>query len=545
MDEFRTVWRKMERKTYLKGTLRGKYIGFLKKEISDLAHENFFDIEILEAEIVVEKNDISKWDQGEFQDYKLGEVFLTKLPTNLPCAVNLGNGVQKNFNINLFAPKVFNTRLSERLQEGEQVFGTIEGDISGYLVHQEMESFKERIPIPKVNTVNPENIENLGNEGLSPSQTGKPSEGNNIAPKNDNQPSISRNENPVLQDSPKSIWKTISELLQLGAILAFTIPILYSLRYFLGIIAAWIAVYFLTVFIQPVLRFFGRVLIGFLGIAFVVLFCIALINFLSNGRSLSAPIPVIKDTPSERTQNDIIPSDQGISDSIVVHHREWSDYDGRNYTGNIQVRISDFRESTQFRNELELGVSYSESYEELVNLFHQHDQGKLSGLYKLLDSIKVAKQLNEMQFAEMAVSCIQDIPYTLILDDVCSPWKYNDVFIKDYLLRGGKCRPFTKYGLLTPVEFMATLDGDCDTRSLLLYSILKHYRYDVLMLVSTYYRHAAIAINLPYSGIAKFYDGKRYVVWETTQRDIKPGIFSSQFSDMRFWTVTLPLPKNK
>lgn len=549
MDEFRTVWRKVERKTFLKGKLRGKYIGFLKKELSDLTHENFYDIEILEAEILVDKNNFRKWDEGEFEEFKLGEIFLTKLPTILPCSVNMGNGIVRNFNVKILAPKVFDTKLSQQLKEDERIFGTIEGDISGYIVHEDMESFEERIVYPhhkeSENTGSPRSRNGMVSGGLysnyiSEIQRTNSDDSNNQISKNENQTLSHRNQIPVLKEPPKSIWKSVGELLQLLAFLALVFPILYSLRYFLGIIAVWIVFYFIVAFIQPVLRFFGKAFIALLGITFAVLFITAFINFLSNRNSVTIPVPENRDTSSERTHNEIIPGDEGIVDSIVIHHREWKDYNGREYSGNIMVKVSDFRGATQFRNQVNWGVSNDGNYSGLVNLFYQHDQDKLSGLYSLFDSIKVANNLTETQFAEMIVSCIQDIPYTLILDDICSPWKYNDAFIKEYLLSGGRCRPYTKYGLLTPVEFMATLDGDCDTRSLLLYLILKHYGYDVLMLSSTYYRHAVIAINLPYPGIAKFQNGKRYVIWETTQSNIKPGIFSPQFSDMRFWSLTLP-----
>ena len=68
-----------------------------------------------------------------------------------------------------------------------------------------------------------------------------------------------------------------------------------------------------------------------------------------------------------------------------------------------------------------------------------------------------------MRFAESIVSCIQDIPYTLILPGACDPWIYNDQFTIDFLLQGGKCRPNELYGLLSPSEFFEDLDGDCDT----------------------------------------------------------------------------------
>ena len=43
---------------------------------------------------------------------------------------------------------------------------------------------------------------------------------------------------------------------------------------------------------------------------------------------------------------------------------------------------------------------------------------------------------------------------------------------------------------------MTNLKGDCDTRTLLLYTILSHYNYDVAV-SSEFYGHSILGINLP------------------------------------------------
>ena len=157
----------------------------------------------------------------------------------------------------------------------------------------------------------------------------------------------------------------------------------------------------------------------------------------------------------------------------------------------------------------------------------------------MFDSLKTKNSLNEVQFAQVITSCIQDIPYTLILDNACEARQYNDDFIRDYLGKGGKCEGYIKFGLLSPVEFMGSLEGDCDTRTLLLFTILNHYNYDVAMLGSELYKHSVIGINLPFNGVAKTINGKRYVIWETTEQGIAAGLFPRELSDMRFWNVNL------
>jgi hypothetical protein len=157
----------------------------------------------------------------------------------------------------------------------------------------------------------------------------------------------------------------------------------------------------------------------------------------------------------------------------------------------------------------------------------------------MFDSLKVKHNLSKTKFAEVITSCIQDIPYTLVLDNDCNPNKYNDKFIREYLGNGGKCEGYIKFGLLAPTEFMGSLIGDCDTRTLLIFTVLNHYNYDVAMLGSELYRHSVIGINLPYNGISKTINGKRYVIWETTEQGIPPGVIPREVSDMRFWNITL------
>jgi hypothetical protein len=162
----------------------------------------------------------------------------------------------------------------------------------------------------------------------------------------------------------------------------------------------------------------------------------------------------------------------------------------------------------------------------------------------MLDSLQTENNLTQIEFAEVIVTLIQDIPYSLILPDACDFRIYNDDFIREYLSTGGKCEGYVKYGLLSPVEFMASLAGDCDTRTLLLFTVLNHYGYDVAMLSSELYKHSIIGINLPYNGLSKTINGKRYVVWETTAQGIPPGIIPREISDMRFWNVSLISNKN-
>ena len=140
----------------------------------------------------------------------------------------------------------------------------------------------------------------------------------------------------------------------------------------------------------------------------------------------------------------------------------------------------------------------------------------------------------------MIVTFVQDIPYALVLDNGCDASLYNDRFTRNYLLNKlGECDGYQQFGINTPVEFLTNLKGDCDTRTLLLYTILSHYNYDVAMMSSEFYGHSIIGINLPISGIAYTYNNQKYVLWETTAPNIKPGIIPNEISNLNNWRISL------
>jgi hypothetical protein len=180
------------------------------------------------------------------------------------------------------------------------------------------------------------------------------------------------------------------------------------------------------------------------------------------------------------------------------------------------------------------------AYDQVVYSIKEFDKNKLNRVYPLFDSIAKTNKLDKIRFAEMIVSFVQDIPYVLVLEDDCNPNLYNDSFTRKYLSSpNAKCDGFQKFGINTPVEFLANLNGDCDTRTLLLYTIFSHYDYDVALMSSEYYGHSILGINLPLNGIAYTYHNQRYILWETTMKNAKPGNIPEEVSNLNNWRISL------
>jgi len=538
MPEYVTIQEQIERRTYLKGRFRGKFVGYLDPRKSDIKHENFYDLEVLSGEIFTTKSSFRIWKEGdEFEEFIEVEKFLTKLPDSLPCAISYPDGSVKHFQVNLNEPKLSNYSLSNQHYDGNKIFGDIDGEISGYLKHYDTEEHEvEVVPVD-------EEIETpvvVSAKIKTDKQTGKTELNGNYK----RWEYFYADKSTYWGDwkyqgsgSGFSIWSFIVGLFQLIFFSLFLIPILVAGARIIIPLLIIGGIFWLLSSMQPVLTFVWKWLIRLFSLAFLFSFLFGIISLFRNPIHTTVKRNYATDDSKEVTQTK--PEPQVFGDSIISHHRIWQDYNSKEYEGNLEVRVSDFRNSNRFRNNISVSVNDPSQYNNIVSQIYDFDKNKLSRIYTMFDSLKTKNNLNEMQFAQVITSCIQDIPYTLILDNACDARQYSDDFIRNYLGNGGKCEGYIKFGLLSPTEFMGSLEGDCDTRTLLLFTVLNHYNYDVAMLGSELYKHSVIAINLPFNGISKSINGKRYVIWETTEQGIPPGIFPREISDMRFWNVNL------
>ncbi|MDC8002793.1 hypothetical protein POV27_01895 [Aureisphaera galaxeae] len=228
-------------------------------------------------------------------------------------------------------------------------------------------------------------------------------------------------------------------------------------------------------------------------------------------------------------------------DTVTVYssHRIWRDNYGNDYVGDFMVRESDFN---YLRNHLQTYKPKASGnfWGDLYEYIDQKDGPYLDLVINTFQQIHTDRRLNQMEFAEMVVSCIQDIPYSFIFQDECLEANLYEHSIRRILEDCPECcMGNVPFGIQNPVAFLQNLKGDCDTRTVLIYSILKHFDYDVAILNSSHYRHSILGINLPATGLNKVYRGKKYVVWETTAKYYEAGTLPSNFNDISYWDVVL------
>lgn len=534
--------REIPRRTYIKAVLNGKYWGEIDEQFSNqFAHSKFFDFNIYE--VTLNNAEYSKFPFEINEDYNIPR---EKLPKLLHTILQKDG---KAYEVNLHEPIFelgsikFNRKLHQ--DEGNEVFGTIDAIVAGYILDFIVEHYTEKeylIPINEIVTV-PKIEEPVLTKTNTP--TGNVEHNGNY-----------KRTEYFYSDYKKTYWSdwkytkppttTNNEgcFSSVIGLLAGIIGIAFLLMMLpqMAILLPFFLILFLLNLIPA--RFFSW-LFRIIGILLLLGFVASLFHFFNTTTTQNyIPKPIVTEQPEERkthTEPIIDPLDnKTVNDTIIKHFRVWQDYEGNQYEGIIWTRKSDFDNAKYFKNNLTLNSNSSRVYDEMIYRLKENDKNNLSGVYQLFDSIRQKQQLSNIKFAELVVSFVQDIPYTVIVPDDCNPNLYDDEFIKEYLSSAdARCDGFEKFGINSPVEFMSTLNGDCDTRTLLLYTILAHYGYDVALFSSEYYAHSIIGINLPISGMTYQYQNQRYVLWETTAPNIKAGVLPKEISNLNYWRISL------
>ena len=327
--------------------------------------------------------------------------------------------------------------------------------------------------------------------------------------------------------TPPGCLESIREVISLLLSIALLIMALFSLRFLWPFALIIGLIYLISHFWTS--RIWGMIIAGFrvLGLLFFIgLVGFAISNFF-NSYTYNW-VEAQNDNPTEVKRQELRKNTKSNSiefvDTLAVQHREWKDYDGNFYEIDLKMRTRDINNAKDNRNSFGR-INSIRDYNNLYFSILEHDKTQHFDLiYAQLDSIRLVKELNKVQFAKMLVSMIQDITYVLILDGDCDWRQTRSMAVKDMLDKGIPCDPNVNGGIYSPIEFLSNLKGDCDTRTLTLFKILKHYKYDVRILNSEEVGHSILGINQKgLYGQGLIFDKKKYITWETTAKGIKPG----------------------
>ncbi|WP_106793373.1 hypothetical protein [Aquimarina sp. Aq78] len=228
-------------------------------------------------------------------------------------------------------------------------------------------------------------------------------------------------------------------------------------------------------------------------------------------------------------------------DSIVLlrQDRQWTDNYGNTFKGKFSIREKDyFSSKKEYLNTMQ--KHKQRSWGKLYQYLATSDTPRLDLILEELTTIKNTNKLNQFEFAEMVVTFIQDIPYSFVFENDCeSPEKYEESIRVILEECSDCCIGNIPFGIQNPVGFMGNLKGDCDTRTVIIYAILSHFGYDVAILNSDYYKHSVLGLHIPAKGIYKMQNGKRYYIWETTNKHFTIGTLPKNFDNINHWHIVL------
>ena len=229
-------------------------------------------------------------------------------------------------------------------------------------------------------------------------------------------------------------------------------------------------------------------------------------------------------------------------DYLVDHEVQWDDFIDNDYIGKYTTSTLKFAESNRMHNawakvpQNKVSNFWGEIYDDMSN----SDNPKLDSLVNYFQNERQAKGLNELEAAEMVVAFIQEIPYVLVHDESCEKAIAEGGFMAEYHTEGRPCLPGIVAGVQSPYEFIHNMQGDCDTRSLLGYTILSKMKIPCSIWVSQAYGHSIMGVALPaQSKNYKTVNGMRHFGVELTARGFRVGMMASDQTDMDNWTVVL------
>lgn len=529
------VSKEIPRRTYIKAILKGKYYGSIdEKYTNQFKQSKYFDFNIYEVSL---QNAV--YASVPFvldEDLKIPR---EKIPRFLPTILEKDENM---YELNLFEPSFSDIKFDRKLHqdEGNEVFGSVEAIVTGYILDFVTEVTTKKVyNLSKSDISDPRKLNELViQKTLSP--TGNIEYQRNYKRveyyysdyKTTYWSDWKYDQNKTKNDG---CFSTIFGFLAGILVLAFILLLLPRLLFILPFI--------LLLFLLNLLpsKLFSWIFQLF-GLILLILFLVGLFQFFANISNTYKPRTVQPESPEEQRLviEKVVDSLGNKNDTLIKHFRAWKDYNGKEYSGTIWVRKSDLSNSERYKNNLLLNINNNRTYDEMIFKLKEYDKNNLAGIYTLFDSINLQSNLSKVQFAELIVSFIQDIPYSVVVPNDCNPNLYDDIFIKQYLSSNeARCDGFEKFGINTPLEFMASLNGDCDTRTLLLYTMLSHYEYDVALFSSEYYSHSIIGINLPLNGVSYPYQNQHYILWETTAPNIKPGVLPKEISNLNYWRISL------
>jgi hypothetical protein len=234
----------------------------------------------------------------------------------------------------------------------------------------------------------------------------------------------------------------------------------------------------------------------------------------------------------------------GDRDSLYQHHMAWTDFTPREFLGSYPTTLANYKQSLQFHSaidDMEIPADENKYWSNIYSMLANNDAKKMDSLINVFQSHRLNNNLSAYETAEMVVSYIQQIPYYLVHSETCQQAvMHGNDFMRQYHFDGRPCLPEVVAGVQSPYEFSHNLKGDCDTRSLLAFTVLSALDIPCSVWVSGIYGHSVVGIGIAAGGgNFKYVNGVRHFGTELTAQGYRLGMLAPDQTDMDNWTIAI------
>ena len=267
-----------------------------------------------------------------------------------------------------------------------------------------------------------------------------------------------------------------------------------------------------------------------------------LLYFLSNNYKTVIPQDnrkgTIKISPPKAQKNK-----DGTTDFTTEKEIHWWDFYKADFWARYNTSNTIFYESQQRHQNIVSNETTNNSiqfFTEVYGQMNKMDNYHIDSLTEIFITNAAKLNLSPIRTAEMVTTFIQEIPYYLVHDLSCQESCKQGGFTAQYHSENKPCLPDIPAGVQSPYEFIHNLKGDCDTRSLLAYSILKKMGISCSVWVSEAYGHSILGVGLPIgTGTYKQINGVKHYAVELTAKGFKIGMISPEHTNTDNWDITL------
>ncbi|MEY4860316.1 MAG: hypothetical protein RL059_15 [Bacteroidota bacterium] len=211
----------------------------------------------------------------------------------------------------------------------------------------------------------------------------------------------------------------------------------------------------------------------------------------------------------------------------VVIHWAWKDFNKDKHEISFLVQELDILRAKKFRTDYNGFNFIGNLYRDFIN----SSEPVIDSMFQAMNRDVSKKKLRDMDILNYVVTAIQTPPYTKITNEKgeCPCKDMGSNWLDDCYPRQdgqGCCNGVVPLAVYTPAEFIYQKTGDCDTKSILAYALLKKFKYDVAILVgftSNNIKDPGAHCMLGVAGVKPIipgakvrHSGRLYYPWEVT-----------------------------